>query len=168
MQYNFPRKEYTHMAYKTPEEIAAAVLLPLGFELVNRDLMPYKFFDKEKIPFGAMADFYHPLLDLYVEIKCKHLNGKTSKATAERAYNLIEPAKRFGKHATHYQVQHQWNHAAPKQAIVQSTVGSPQFAIVFTQQPDAKTITRIEKQGIQAFSLSRFASMIRLQLAFTA
>jgi hypothetical protein len=68
-------------------------------------------------------------------------------------------------HATYYQIQHQWNHAAPKQAIVQSAVGAPQFAIVFTKQPDEETLARITKQGLQAFSLARFASMIELQLA---
>ena len=153
------------MAYKTPEQIASAILTPLGFILVNRKLMPYQFSDKEGVTFGAMADFYHPGLDLYVEIKCNHLNGKTSKANAERAYNRIEPEKLHGTHAAYYQVQNQWNHAAPKQAIVQSTIGAPQFAIVFTKEPDAATVARIEKLGMKAYSLSRFAGMIALQLS---
>jgi hypothetical protein len=131
----------------------------------NLNRLPYQFSDKEGVAFGAMADFYCPGLDLYIEIKCSHLNARTSKAKAELAYNRVEPAKRFGKNATYYQTRHQWNHAAPKQAIVQSTVGAPQFAIVFTQQPDDATLDRIAKQGIEAYSLSRFASMIRLQLA---
>jgi hypothetical protein len=154
-----------HMAYKTPEQIAAAILIPLGFVLVNLALMPYSFTDKEGVVFQAMADFYHPGLDLYVEVKCDHLNGKTSKAKAELAYNRIEPAKRYGKHAAYYQVRHQWNHAASKQAVVQSVIGSPQFAIVFTKRPDEETFKRIEKQGIQAFSLSTFENILGLQLA---
>lgn len=148
-----------------PEKSAAAVLLPLGCIDVSHTLLQVEFADKEGKPFSAMADFYLPALDLYIEIKQSHLNGKTSKANAERAYNRIEPAKLYGKHATYYQTRNQWNHAAPKQAIVQSTIGRAQFAIVFTEQPDADTLARIEKQGIEAYSLSRFASMIRLQLA---
>lgn len=153
------------MAYKTPEQIAEATLTRLGFILINRKLMPYSFVDKDGTVFGAMADFFHPALELYVEVKCNHLNGKTSKENAERAYNRIEPAKLYGSHAAYYQVQHQWNHAAKKQVLVQSVIGAPQFAIVFTKEPDAATLARIEKQGLQAFSLSRFASMIELQLA---
>jgi hypothetical protein len=161
---NFPRKE-KHMAYQTPEQIASEVLTPLGFNLVNRTLMPYSFTDKDGQAFKAMADFYHPLLDLYVEIKCNHLNGKTSKANAELAYNRIEPEKRFGSNKTYYQIRHQWNHAAPKQAIVQSVITPQQFVIAFTKTPDDETVKRIEKQGIQAHSLKRFAGMIHLQLA---
>jgi hypothetical protein len=153
------------MAYQSPEQIAAATLIPLGFVLINLTLMPYSFTDKEGVVFRAMADFYHAGLDLHVELKCDHLNGKTSKAKADLALNRIEPAKRYGKSAAYYQVQHQWNHAASKQAIVQSAIGSPQFAIVFTKQPDEETLKRIEKQGIQAFSLERFAGMIELQHA---
>jgi hypothetical protein len=156
------------MAYQTPEQLAAAVLTPLGFCLVNRTLMPYSFTDKDGETFNAMADFYHPVLDLYVEIKCNHLNGKTSKANAERAFNSIEPAKRFGPSKTYYQIHNQWNHAAPKQAIVQSVIRPQQFVIAFTKTPDDDTLKRIEKQGIQAHSLKRFASMIQLQLAVSS
>ena len=155
------------MAYQTPEQLAQAKLVPLGFTLVNRTLMPFSFTDKEGTKFQAMADFYHAGLDLYVEIKCNHLNGKTSKANAEKAYNRID-ADRLRKHGPYLQIQNQWNHAARKQAIVQSTVGSSQFAIVFTKEPDAETMTRITKQGIQAYSLARFASLIDLQLECVA
>jgi hypothetical protein len=148
-----------------PEQYAASVLIPLGCIDVSRTLLQVEFTDKEGKPFSAMADFYLPALDLYIEIKHSHLNGKTSKANAERAYNRIEPAKLYGKYMTYYQTRNQWNHAAPKQAIVQATIGAPQFAIVFTEHPDDATLARIGKQGIEAYSLSRFASMIRLQLA---
>jgi hypothetical protein len=152
------------MAYQTPEQIAAKVLSPLGFVHSNNTLMPYRFTDKEGADFGAMADFHHPGLDLYVEIKCNHLNGKTSKAKAENAYRRVDPF-RLQKSPTYYQIRNQWNHAASKQAIVQATIGSPQFAVVFTHEPDAETVKRIEKQGIQALSLARFAGMVGLQLA---
>ncbi len=155
------------MAYQTPEQLAEAKLLPLGFTLVNRTLLPFSFTDKDGVAFNAMADFYHAGLDLWVEIKCDHLNGKTSKANAEKAYNRLEPDK-LRKYPTFCQIQNQWNHAAPKQAIVQSTIGSPQFAIVFTKTPDAETMGRITKQGIHAYSLARFASMIDLQLECVA
>lgn len=111
-----------------------------------------------------MADLLHPGLDLRIEIKCDHLNGKTSKSKAELAYNRVDPAKRFGKHAAYYQVQNQWNHAAPKQAIVQGSIGAPQLAIAFTKHPDEATLNRIEKLGIQAFSLTRFAGILAMQL----
>lgn len=153
------------MAYQSPEQIAAAVLTPLGFYLVNRTIMPYSFTDKDGETFNAMADFYHPVLDLYVEIKCDHLNGKTSKAKAELAYNRVEPDKRFGKRKAYYQIRNQWNHAAVKQAIVQSVIKPQQFVIAFTKTPDDETVKRIEKQGIQAHSLKRFVTMIQLQLA---
>jgi hypothetical protein len=104
-------------------------------------------------------------LPLYVEIKHSHLNGKTSKESADAAYDRVDVSKRYGKHATYYQSQHQWNHVAPKQGIVQATIGAPQFAVVFTSEPDEATHARIGKQGIEAYSLSRFASMIELQLA---
>lgn len=150
------------MAYQTPEQLAAARLTSLGFALVNRTLLPYSFTDKDGTVFNAMADFYHAELELWVEVKCNHLNGKTSKANAERAYNRIEPEK-LRKHPTYYQIQHRWNHAAPKQATVQSGIGAPQFAVVFTKQPDADTLGRIGKQGIEAYSLARFASLIELR-----
>lgn len=153
------------MAYLTPEQTAAVVLIPLGFILVNRTLLPYSFTDKEGTTFNAMADFYHAGLDLWVEIKCGHLNGKTSVANAKRAYERLDPIK-LVRHASHCQITTQWNHSSVKHALVQSTIGAPQYAIVFTKQPDEETLTRIIKQGIQAFSLKRFASMVELQLEF--
>jgi hypothetical protein len=152
------------MTYKSPEQKAADLLLPLGCIHQNDKLMPYTFVDKERREFRAMADFYHPGLDLYIEIKDSHLNAKTSKSNAEKAYDRIEPFKRTGRYARRYQIQCGWNHAAPKQAIVQSTIGSPQFAIVFTGNPDEGTLARIVKQGIQAYGLKRFASLLELQL----
>ncbi len=151
-------------SYKTPEQLAATQLLPLGFTHVTDMFLPYSFADKDG-DFGAKPDFYHASLDLYVEIKCDHLNGKTTKAKAELAYSRIEPAKRAGRYATFYQTRNQWNHAARKQAIVQSTIGAPQFAIIFTKQPDEETLKRLVKHDIQAFCLSMFTSMIELQLA---
>jgi hypothetical protein len=127
----------------------------------------HSFADKDGRVFNAMADFWHPDLDLYVEIKHSHLNGKTSKTTAENAYDRIEPAMLYGKHASYYQIQAGWNHAAAKQAIVQSKIGAPQFAAVFTKQPDNETLKRIERQGIQAYSLRRFAGIVGLQLSVT-
>lgn len=118
---------------------------------------------KDDREFGAKADFYHPGLDLYIEIKDSHLNGKTSKSNAEKAYSRID-SDRLRKAPRYHQIQNQWNHAAAKQAIVQSTIGSPQFAIVFTNQPDEDTLNRVVKQGIQAFSLSMFTSILRLQV----
>lgn len=152
------------MAYQTPEQIAGAVLTPLGFTLANKTLLPWSFQDKDGVTFNAMADFYHSGLDLWVEIKCKHLNGKTTKSNAEKAYARLDPLK-LAKHPTHYQIQTQWNHSSVKHAVVQSTIGRPQYALVFTQKPDDDTLSRITKQGIQAFSLKRFASMVELQLA---
>ena len=153
------------MAYKSPEQKAAAVLLPLGCIHQNDKIMPYTFIDKERREFRAMADFYHPGLDLYIEIKDSHLNAKTSKSNAEKAYDRIEPY-RLRQSPTFHQTRNQWNHAAPKQAIIQSTVGAPQFALIFINQPDNETQARIEKQGIQALSLSRFVGMLRLQIEF--
>jgi hypothetical protein len=152
------------MAYKTPEQIAAASLTPLGFVLVNQSLMPYQFVDKAGTEFNAMADFYHPGLDLYVEIKCDHLNGKTSKATAERAYDRVDLVRK-AKYPTFYQTRNQWNHAAPKHAVVQTTIGRAQYAIAFTGRPDEETLSRLTKHSIEAYSLERFASLIELQLA---
>jgi hypothetical protein len=43
-----------------------------------------------------------------------YLNGNTNKANAEKAYSRIEPAKRYGKHATYYQIQTGWNYASAK------------------------------------------------------
>ncbi|MEM8514494.1 hypothetical protein RCH14_003844 [Massilia sp. MP_M2] len=154
------------MAYKSPEQKAADVLLPLGCIHQKNTYLPFSFVDKEDREFPAKGDFYHPGLDLYIEVKHSHLNGKTSKTKAENAYNRIEPFKRTGRYATHYQIQSGWNHAASKHAIVQSKIGRAQYAIVFTEEPDEETISRIEKQGIQAFSLSRFVGMLQLQLEF--
>lgn len=152
------------MAYKTPEQKAAEILIPLGFIHQNDRLLPYSFFDKEDTEFRAKADFYHAGLDLYVEIKDNHLNGKTSKIKAMNAYNRVEAA-RLQKCASYFQIQNQWNHSAAKQAIVQVKIGSPQFAVVFTREPDDETLKRIKKQGIQAFGIKRFSGIIKLQLA---
>jgi hypothetical protein len=40
---------------------------------------------------------------------------------------------------------------------------SVQFIILFTGKPDAETLQQIHRQGIQAFSLIRFASILKLQ-----
>lgn len=155
------------MAYLTPEQTAAAVLIPLGFILVNKTLLPYSFTDKEGTTFNAMADFYHAELDLWVEIKCGHLNGKTTVANAKRAYERLDPVK-LARYASHCQITTQWNHSSVKHALVQSAIGAPQYAIVFTKQPDQETLTRIVKQGIQAYSLKQFAGIVGLQQAFEA
>lgn len=155
------------MSYKSPEQKAAELLIPLGCIHQNDKLMPYTFFDKEGVEFRAMADFYHPGLDLYIEIKDSHLNAKTSKSNAEKAYNRVDPG-RLRKALRYYQVQNQWNHAAMKQAIVQSTIGASQFAIVFTGKPDTQTLQRITDKGVDAFSLGRFASLLQLQLAVSS
>jgi len=89
------------MVYQTPEQLAAARLTSLGFALVNRTPLSYSFTDKEGTVFNAMADFYHSELELWVEVKCNHLNGKTSKANAERAYSRVDPDK-LRKHPTYY------------------------------------------------------------------
>ena len=153
------------MAYLTPEQTAAAILIPLGFILVNKTFLPYSFTDKEGTTFNAMADFYHAELDLWVEIKCGHLNGKTSVANAKRAYERLDPVK-LARYASHCQITTQWNHSSVKHALVQSAIGAPQYAIVFTKQPDEETLARIVKQGIQAYSLKQFASIVKLQLEY--
>lgn len=153
------------MTYKSPEQKAAEILIPLGCIHQNDKLLPYSFVDKEGREFAAKADFYHPGLDLYIEIKDSHLNGKTSKSNAEKAYSRVDP-ERLRKAPRYYQIQNQWNHSAAKQAIVQSTIGQSQFAIVFTKEPDESTLMRIQRQGIFAFSLKRFAGIVMLQLDF--
>ncbi|WP_323142802.1 hypothetical protein [Massilia phyllosphaerae] len=153
------------MTYQSkPEATAAKALLPLGFIPCNNDLLPFAFEDKSG-PFNAMADFYHPEWDLYVEVKDRELNAKTSKATAEAALARVDPA-RYHKAPTYYQIQNGWNHAAVKQGIVQSTIGGPQYAVIFTGKPTDKTIELIEKRGIRALSLARFVSIVQLQQAF--
>lgn len=146
-----------------PEATAAKALLPLGFIHCNQKLLPFTFEDKNG-PFNAMADFYHPQWELYVEVKDRELNAKTSKATAEAALARLDPA-RYCKAPTYYQIQNGWNHAALKQGIVQSTIGHPQYAVVFTGKPTDKTVKLIEKRGIRALSLSRFVSLVKMQQA---
>jgi hypothetical protein len=150
------------MSYQTPEQIAALQLEPLGFVNCNKTILPYAFRDKDK-EFFAMADFYHPELDLYVEIKHSHLNGKTSRRTADAAYARIEPW-RLQKYSTHCQIQTQWNHSATKHAIVQSTIGAAQYVVVFTKEPDDETMKRILKLGIHAYSLDWLVKKLKLQL----
>lgn len=152
------------MTYKSPEQKAAEVLIPLGCIHQNDKLLPYTFRDKEGREFSAKADFYHPDLGLYIEVKDSHLNGKTSKANAEKAYSRVDP-DRLRKAPRYYQIQNQWNHSATKQAIVQSRIGASQFVVVFTKAPDDSTLMRIQRQGLHAFSLTRFTGMVQLQLA---
>lgn len=132
------------MAYQSPEQIASAVPTALGLYLVNRTLMPYSFTDKDGETFNAMADFYHPVLILYIEINRNHLNGKTSKAKAELAYNRIEPEKRLGDRKSYYQTRNQWNHAAPKQGIIQSVITPQQFINAFTKTPDDERVSELK------------------------
>jgi hypothetical protein len=153
-----------NMSYKSPEQKAADVLIPLGCIHQNDKIMPYSFIDKDGTQFEAKADFYHPSLDLYIEIKDSHLNGKTTKTKARKAYDRIDPY-RLRQSPTFHQTRNQWNHAAPKQAIVQSVIGAAQFAILFIGQPDQETLGRIFTQGIHSYSLARFATMLELQLS---
>jgi hypothetical protein len=93
-----------------------------------------------------------------------HLNARTCKSNAEKAYDRTESFKRTERYARNYQIQCGWNHTAPKQSIIQSTIGSPQFVIVLTENPDEGTLARSVKQGIQAYGSKRFASLLEPQL----
>jgi hypothetical protein len=52
-----------------------------------------------------------------------------------------------------------------KQGIVQATIGSPQYAIIFTGNRTDKTLELIEKRGIRAMSLAHLTALVRLQQA---
>lgn len=155
------------MSYQTPEQIAESKLQPLGCINQNQTYLLGIFKDKTGAEFRAMADFYHSGLGLHIEIKHDHLNGKTTKANAESAYRRIE-AWRVRKSPTYYQTRNQWNHAAKKHAIVQSTLGRNKYVVAFTKTPDEETMKRIERDGVEAYSLVGLARILQVQLAFYA
>lgn len=146
------------------EQKAAPVLATFGF-IPCQDFFPVTFQDKDGKEFRAKCDFFHPELNIYVEVKDKSLNSKTSKATADKAMARLDPA-RYAKSPTYFQCENQWNHSASKQAIVQHHLGPAQFMVVFTGKPDDATLKLIEKRGIDAYGLEKFSwYMLRRELS---
>jgi hypothetical protein len=147
-----------------PEQLALPVLAKYGFIPCQDKFFPVSFIDDEGIDFNAKPDFYNPELGIYIEVKDSYLNGKQSQRTAENAFKRVEPW-RYNKSPTYNQIEHQWNHSAVKQAIVQYTLTPARFMIVFTGKPDESTLKRIVNNGIEAYSLARFSLfMLRWRL----
>lgn len=120
------------------------------------------FYDKHGMPFKAKPDYYNPVLDIYAEVKYSSLNSKTSKQSADNAYERLDP---WQQAMPYHQVNCQWSHAAAKQGIVQATLGPASFVILFVGEPSQDTLKLIEKHGIDAYSLDRLPwYLLRRQL----
>lgn len=138
-----------------PEQLAAPVLARYGFTPYQDQFFPVTFYDADGAEFRAKPDWYHPELGIYIEVKDSHLNGKQTKKTAKNARKNADPW-RVQRYPEYYQIQCDWNHSATKQAIVQHELSPARFMVVFTGNPDEDTLKRIEKSGLQAYSLKRF------------
>lgn len=154
----------TKQKLSNPEQLAGPVLAKYGFIPCHDEFFPVAFTDDDGAEFRAKPDFYHPIYGIYIEVKDNHLNGKGSQLTARNARNSADPW-RVQKYPTYYQIQCDWNHSATKQAIVQQTLTPAKFMVVFTGTPDEKTLKRIIKSGLQAYSLDKFSwFMLRWRL----
>lgn len=138
-----------------PEQLAAAVLLPLGWIHASNTYFPrkFEFRDSNGELFHAMPDFYHPLYCKYIEVKDNSLNGTKTKRTADTNYNNAISNRKY-KNLTYPQIKYQWGHSAHKQSIVQSEIGANDFMVLFTGKPDAKNIKRVINAGLHAISFA--------------
>jgi hypothetical protein len=155
------------------ERKAHPILTSFGFQLENNNYLPLTFTDAEGTKFKAKADYYHPELGIYIEVKSRSLNSMPSKARAEAAYSAI-PLHVREKCPTFFYTKYQWNHAAEKIGITQEAIGHENFMVVFTEDPTKEkkidgvltTLELIEKHGVVACDLKYFPVQFRA-LKFT-
>lgn len=139
------------------EAAAAGELARLGcFRAIGH--FPQAFTDADGTEFRAKPDFYHPRSDLFIEFKAAPLNGKKTKATADRA---MASKQEFRGSLTLYDfLSNGWNHAKAKQAIVQRVMTPQNLIVVFEKPPTAKEATKYVKAGIVFIPLSALASYL--------
>lgn len=116
------------------------------------------FTDADGAAFHARPDFYHPAAGLFIEYKAAPLNGRTTKATAERAEASQMQRKGF---LTGWDwLQCGWNHSKAKQAIVQRKLTPQNFVVVFNEPPTIPEAMAYVKAGIVFIPLSALPSYL--------
>lgn len=119
---------------------------------------PQTFTDANGTGFRAKPDFYHPASGLFIEFKSAPLNGRKTKATAERAEASQLERKGF---LTRYDwLQCGWNHAKAKQAIVQRQLTPQRFVVVFDKPPTFAEAMKYMKAGVVFIPLSALPSYL--------
>lgn len=139
-----------------PEASVKDYLLRHGWVHQPNTLLPFTFKDREGTHFNAMADYYHPVYDVWLEIKDACLNGLKVKRTADKQSEAARLRPAYAKHPTYFQIKNGWNHSVHKQAIVQSTIGVNKFMVLFAGKPNAENIKRITNNGLHAYSFRKF------------
>ena len=119
---------------------------------------PQTFTDADGTEFRAMPDFYHPASCLWIEYKAAPLNGKKTKANADRA---LRSRRDFAGYLTRYDMlRHGWNHAKAKQAIVQRKLTPQNFVVVFKDPPTIAEAMEYLKAGVVFIPLSSLPSYL--------
>jgi hypothetical protein len=130
------------------EAKAAALLEPLGFVLCNDQRLQHTFADSNGATFYAMADFYHPELGLYVEVKNSETNTMKTKAQAERGMT--------NSYNTRPEITHSWSNSTVKHAIVQEELTPDNYIVLFMGKVTDKVKKRIINNGLHAVSEKGF------------
>jgi hypothetical protein len=126
------------------EASASVVLSPHGIVRAS-GLLPGVFYDANRCPFNAKADFVHIPTGVLFELKDAHLNGATTQAAAA---NKCRSSRSRGS-ARWRQIECGWNHAAAKLAHVQEGIATAGGALValFWNEPDPATVKRLNTRG---------------------
>jgi len=119
---------------------------------------PQTFTDADGTEFPAKPDFFHPASGLYIEFKAGKLNGKKTKANADRAIASRQEFK--GSLSLYDFLSHGWNHAKAKQAIVQRQLTPQNFIVVFDKPPTFAEAIDYVRAGIVFVSVSALRSYL--------
>lgn len=111
-----------------------------------KQTFPQIFKDSEGTEFQAKPDFYHPGSKLYIEFKCATLNGRKTKANADK--QEADKLQFKGFLSDFDRINLQWNHAKQKHAIVQKTLTPQNFIVVFDKPPSWGDAYTYFKAGI--------------------
>lgn len=147
-----------------------------SFELYKYGFVPCEdkfeqtFFDAEGKPFKACPDFKHEATGVFVEFKTRKMNGRKSKAAAERAMQYIKQQIAEGwiseDGRMYNQLEHAWNHSIHKVAAVarQLPQNTP-LVLIYESEQDLNEERRCARNGVFMLSLrnlSAFAMFLKM------
>jgi len=109
------------------------------------DNLPIQFKGNDGMLFFAQADFFNPIDNYFIELKCHALNVVKTKSDSERRLASVPV-----KPTTYHFLAHGWNHSLWKQKIVQSTLADNgiKLLLVFTKPLSTRKINEMNKHGL--------------------
>lgn len=112
------------------------------------DYLPIPFKGNDGMVFFAKADFFNPIDNYFIELKCHALNVVKTKADSERRMASIP---KHVKITNYHYLAHGFNHSLYKQKIVQSTLADNgiKLLLVFTKPLSTKKINQLNKHDLE-------------------